>query len=46
MVGQKALHMASWGPLVWENRIIPLLTPLIDPNWINSELAIALVKIF
>ena len=25
---------------------IPLLTPLIDPNWINSELAIALVKIF
>ena len=26
--------------------LIPLLTPLIDPNWINSELAIALVKIF
>ena len=25
---------------------IPLLTPLIDPNWINSELAIALVKFF
>ena len=27
-------------------RGIPLLTPLIDPNWINSELTIALVKIF
>ena len=26
--------------------VIPLLTPLIDPNWINSELAIALVKFF
>ena len=26
-----------------ETRAIPLLTPLIDPNWINSELAIALV---
>ena len=25
--------------------IIPLMTPLIDPNWINSELKIALVKI-
>ena len=25
---------------------IPLLTPLIDPNWINSKLAIALVKFF
>ena len=28
------------------NTNIPLLTPLIDPNWINSELAIALVKFF
>ena len=26
--------------------IIPLLTHLIDPNWINSELTIALVKNF
>ena len=25
---------------------IPLLTPLIDPNWINSKLVIALVKFF
>ena len=32
----------------WPNnkKTIPLLTPLIDPNWINSELAITLVKCF
>ena len=29
-----------------KNIFIPLLTPLIDPNWINSKLMIALVKNF
>ena len=40
IMGMLRCSTPIWSP------IIPLLTPLIDPNWINSELAIALVKIF
>ena len=54
--GEKPMsNMMSW--IFWDHLrpelfspysalYIPLLTPLIDPNFINSELAIALVKIF
>ena len=44
---QKELQGITHHYILYSNHLfIPLLTPLIDPNWINSELAIALVKFF